>query len=242
MRAIDAHAVHALPEQGVDERVVRGGLTGHGDHDPHLATRRGWPEQIFGMTGEQVGALGEIPLRWVLVRPFRCGFGQLRQGVEDRVQGREHMRFSSAQRGEPEGRQSLLERAEIAPPKRQVMEQVPGALRVIDVHRIEQGPTFFSLVDQFGAQGGQFGKQGFLFSGSCRPFFPLSGHGFFSLFRRLGTGWSLPARAIGRGRLDTRPGRLPCPAGRLEFLRVNLDACTPPAGRSAQLFGIICTV
>ena len=177
MRAIDAHAVHALPEQGVDEGVVCGGRTGHGDHDPHLATRCGWPEQTFGMTGEQVGPLGKIPLRWVLVRPFRCGFGQLRQGVEDRVQGREHMRFSSAQRGEPEGRQSLLERAEIAPPKRQVMEQVPGALRVIDVHRIDEGPTFFCLVDQFGAQGGQFGKQGRLFSRRCLPLFFLSGHG-----------------------------------------------------------------
>ena len=197
VRAIDAHAVHALFEQGVDERVVCGGLTGHGDHDPHLATRCGRPEQTFGMTGEQVGALGKIPLRWVLVRPFRCWFGQLRQGVEDGVQGCKHMRFSSAQRRQPEGRQSMLERAEIAPPERQVMEQVPGALRVIDVHRIEEGLTFFCLVDQFGTQGGQFGKQGFLFSWRCLPFFSLFGHGFSRCLGGWAKGWVCPLGQLG---------------------------------------------
>jgi hypothetical protein len=39
MRAVDPHAVHALLEETVDERVVVGGFARHGDRDGNAAGR-----------------------------------------------------------------------------------------------------------------------------------------------------------------------------------------------------------
>ena len=40
MRAVDAHAVHAVLEQVLDQAVIVGGFAGHRDHDRHAAIRR----------------------------------------------------------------------------------------------------------------------------------------------------------------------------------------------------------
>ncbi len=60
MCTVDAHAVHAVLDQVLDERVVVGRLAGHGDHDRDTTIGRNAPEQWLGLLPQELLTCFEI--------------------------------------------------------------------------------------------------------------------------------------------------------------------------------------
>ena len=127
MGAIDAHAVHALLEQVMNEQVIVRGLARHGDHDADPAPAGCRTQQGFGVFGEQPLPACEIESgslrRWRLP-------GALCQAVQDfqnRVDRGQDVRLSSPERGQPHFGQPELQWTEVASTEGQIMQEVPGA-------------------------------------------------------------------------------------------------------------------
>ena len=102
MGAVDAHAVHALGQQVVDEARVVGGFARHGDHDAHVPARFGRAEQIVGMLLEQMLAVGKVVHRGQVLAGAPLLAGEFVQGFQHGVDGGQHVRFGPAQRGQAE--------------------------------------------------------------------------------------------------------------------------------------------
>ena len=134
VRAVDAHAVHALLDELRHQRVVVGGLAGHGHHDRDAATVGTRPQRRFGVRIEQALSFGEID--GVITRRF-VGVrdpGKPPERVEHRVDRRQHVGLGAPERREACGGQLMLERAQVAAAQRQVMQQVASARAMVGMH------------------------------------------------------------------------------------------------------------
>jgi hypothetical protein len=137
MGTIDAHAVHALLEQVMNEEVIIRSLTRHGDHDPDLAPRGHGPQQGVRVFGEQPLTVGEIDDRSLLRRRLPGAMHQTVQNSQNRIDRGQDMRLGAPEGGKPHGCQPELQRAEVAATEGKVMQEVPGTVAVVRVNLIK---------------------------------------------------------------------------------------------------------
>jgi hypothetical protein len=60
MSAVDAHAVHAIPDEVAYKIIVRGRLRGHGDHDANFPPGRRGTQESLGVGFQQLGPLADL--------------------------------------------------------------------------------------------------------------------------------------------------------------------------------------
>jgi len=85
MGAIDAHAVHALLEQVLHEKIVFRSLARHGDHNPNSTPFGRGSKQGFSMFGEQLLPLGKINNLYLLRARLPGRIRQSAQHSQNRV-------------------------------------------------------------------------------------------------------------------------------------------------------------
>jgi hypothetical protein len=86
--------------------------------------------------------LGEQALTLVEIDECSCGRGvrtlrEPAQHVEDGVDVRKHVRLGATERRQPELRQALLQRTEVATAQREIVEEIPSARAVRGVEIVE---------------------------------------------------------------------------------------------------------
>ncbi len=136
MRAVYPHAIHPPGKQVAHQRVVLSRVRRHRDHDPDPAIGRLGTKQSFGMLLEQGLTLIEARAQGLLGRRRGPPDNTVQQ-LQHRVERIQHMRFSSAQRGQAEFRQLLLQQSNVVTPQGEIVQQIGGTLAPRRMHAHE---------------------------------------------------------------------------------------------------------
>ena len=158
VRAVDAHAVHALLEKIADQGVVVSGFAGHGHHDRDAARRRG-SQHRFGVSLQQPLAGRKIDGFQRAGHDFLLRIAESLENVEHRLNRRQHVRLRATERGQAGGGQLRLETTQIMASKRQIVQEVARAQLMMwmdvlqQIRRIVDEPqqvmsNFLELADQ----------------------------------------------------------------------------------------------
>ena len=136
MRAVDAHTVHAVLEQVLDQAVVIGGFAGHCDHDRHAAISG--PKQGFSMNMQQSLPCFEIDMILVGLVRVPTASDRLVENRKHGVNRRQDVRFCAPEGREACRRQPYLQRPPVVAAEPDVMQQVHRALALSHVDLIER--------------------------------------------------------------------------------------------------------
>ena len=155
--AIDAHEVHARPQQVLDEPHVLGSGARHGHHDADQAIARCRTEQSSRVIPQQQPAAAEVDGRMRLLGGRHPGQG-LETG-DDRIEPGNDVRLEDAERRKPERMQVVLQAADVALAEAQVMKQVAGAVPVMRLDGIDLAGVCRLELERAVAQVAEFGKR-----------------------------------------------------------------------------------
>ena len=122
------------------------------------------PEQGVGVFGQQPLPLGEIDDSYLRRRGCQAATRDTAvQHFENRVDRGQHVRLGSPERGQPQRRQPELQRTEVVATQGQVMQEVPGTVAVVGMHRIERRARRGRVGDHFRANGRELPQDRFDF-------------------------------------------------------------------------------
>ena len=89
VRTVDAHDVHAGPQEFADQVVGIRGLGGHGDHDPDLPASGSRSQEELRLRCQCMRATGKVHRQLEAVRPFHGPSRQLVQSGQHGIDARQ---------------------------------------------------------------------------------------------------------------------------------------------------------
>lgn len=166
--AVDAGDVHAVLDHALHHGSVCGCLRGQGDHDPARVLLGLRAEQVRGVPGQQVRAVGDLERRRLRVG---VGGNEPGQGADEGVEAGHDVVLGPAQGREALSGEVGLELADVVAAQLGVVDQIrctvtvalldrsdagrPGALRVLQgpaqaAHGREERSEFFYVIGKHG--------------------------------------------------------------------------------------------